>query len=424
MPQARAGTTGQMVGMSDSDERPKLHQYAGGATIIHDKQDFSLVLGGPLFQLLWRAHLSDGGLGLLRRRVLFLSLGSWLPLLLLTALEGNLVGSAVAVPFWKDLAVHVRFLVAIPLLVLAELVVHQRLVGIGRTFVDRNLIQELDLPRFFGAISSAFRLRNSVLAECLLLVLVYGFGVFFVWHRYTTLNAPTWYAVPTDGSSRLFVAGYWYRYISLPIFQFLLIRWYFRLFIWGRFLWQVSDIHLDLIPTHPDRVGGLGFLSNTVYAFTLLVVAHGALLSGQIADHIFFSADSLLDFKLEIAIVGGFLVCVIFGPLLTFLNQLAAAKRTGLSEYATLARLYVSEFDRKWLRGGARSDEPLLGSADIQSLADLGNSFEVVKGMRSVPITKDAILQLGVAFLLPLTPLALTIMPLDQLLKQLVGLLL
>ena len=47
-----------------------------------------------------------------------------------------------------------------------------------------------------------------------------------------------------------------------------------------------------------------------------------------------------------------------------------------------LAARYAREFDRKWLRGGAPADEPLLGSGDIQSLADLGNSYEVVKEMQ------------------------------------------
>ncbi|HEY1458587.1 MAG TPA: hypothetical protein VGH59_00865, partial [Casimicrobiaceae bacterium] len=92
-------------------------------------------------------------------------------------------------------------------------------------------------------------------------------------------------------------------------------------------------------------------------------------------------------------------------------------------EYGTLAERYVREFDAKWLHGGAPADEPLVGSADIQSLADLGNSFEVVKGMRFAPVTRDAILQVAVATLVPVAPLLLTVMPLEELLKNLFGLL-
>ena len=65
----------------------------------------------------------------------------------------------------------------------------------------------------------------------------------------------------------------------------------------------------------------------------------------------------------------------------------------------------MREFDAKWLRGGAPADEPLVGSADIQSLADLANSFEVVQTMRIAPVTKEAIVQLAAATLAPLVPL-------------------
>jgi AcrR family transcriptional regulator len=213
----------------------------------------------------------------------------------------------------------------------------------------------------------------------------------------------------------------WYAYASIPFFQFLLVRWYFRLVIWMRFLWQVSRIELSLVPTHPDRVGGLGFLSNTVYAFATLAVAHGALLAGQLANRIFFAGATLTEFKAEIAVVVAFLLCAILGPLLVFTPQLAQAKRKGLREYGALAERYVRGFDAKWLRGGAPADEAFVGSADIQSLADLGNSYELVRTMRLAPITKEAILRVAAAALVPMVPLLLTMMPLEALLKVLLG---
>jgi hypothetical protein len=266
-------------------------------------------------------------------------------------------------------------------------------------------------------------LRNSVLAEMLLIAVVYGVGILIIWRQYLALDTATWYATPSAEGSKLTLAGIWYGYVSLPIFQFLLVRWYFRLFIWTHFLWQMSRIELSLVPTHPDRVGGLNFLSNTVYAFTVLAVAHGALLAGQIANRIFFAGAALTQFKAEIALMVGFLLCVVLGPLLVFAPQLMAAKRTGLREYGTLAERYVREFDAKWLRGGAPADEPFVGSADIQSLADLSNNYEVGRTMRIAPITRDAIVRLVAATLIPILPLLLTMMPLETLLKQLVRIL-
>ena len=386
--------------------------------VRNDAQNFSLVLGGPLYQLLRRVHLSDDGHLMLRQRVLVISLLAWLPLLILSAIQGHLWGRSVAVPFLLDLEVHIRFLIVVPLLVVAELVVHQRLRTIATAFLERNLIPEDDLPRFDKAITSAFRLRNSVIAEVLLILLVYGVGILVVWRQFTALAADTWFA-PASSAGSMSLAGFWYGYLSIPLFQFLLLRWYFRMFIWVRFLWHVSRIKLALIPTHPDRVGGLGFLSTTVYAFSVLVLAHGAMISSQIANRIFFMGATLPDFDGEIAMVATFLLCLIFGPMLVFVPQLAQAKRTGLREYGTFAEAYVRGFDRKWLRGGKSKDEAPIGSADIQSLADLANSFEVVRSMRLVLVTKDAILQLAVALFLPMLPLLLTMMPLKELLMRL-----
>ena len=385
---------------------------------------FSLVLGGPFYQLFRRAHLSGTGLELLRRRIIVISMFAWLPLLLLSALNGQLLDGAVAVPFLLDVEVHVRFLIAMPLLIVAEIVVHRRMHLVVRQFLERKLIAESARTRFDSAIASALRLRNSVPAELLLVALVYGVGVFIVWRVYTVLDTSTWQTLPAeDTGRRLSAAGIWYAYVSLPLFQFMLLRWYFRIFIWLRFLWQVSRIDLNLLPIHPDRVGGLGFLSNTAYAFVPLALAHGAVLSGQIANRIFHLGAELLAFKIEIALVVCFVQVLVFAPLLLFSLQLAQAKRVGLREYGTLAARYIRDFDSKWLRGNTPVKEPLVGSADVQSLADMGNSFEGVRKMRAAPVTRDAIVELAAATAVPLAPLLLTIMPLEELVKRLAGIL-
>jgi hypothetical protein len=262
-----------------------------------------------------------------------------------------------------------------------------------------------------------------VLAEVLLIAFVYIVGITVVWRQFGTLDVATWYATPTADGSRLTLAGAWYGYVSLPVFPFLLLRWYFRVFIWARLLWQVSRIELNLLPTHPDRVGGLGFLANTVYAFIPVLTAHGALLAGQLANQIFHVGASLTQFRLEILLLVIFLVFLVVGPLLVFAPQLAQAKRTGLREYGTLAQGYVREFDAKWVHRNRQDEEPILGSADIQSLADLGNAFAVIQGMRIVPVTTEALFQLAVATVAPIVPLVLTLMPLEDLLKKLFGIL-
>jgi hypothetical protein len=391
-----------------------------GAPILQqDPYDFSVVLGGPLFQLIHKAHLAGDALELLRRRIVVISLVAWLPLLLLSILGGRAWGNAVPVPFLKDIEVHIRFLLALPLLIAAELVVHQRMRPVVHQFLDRGLISAGSRERFEAAVASAHRLRNSVIAEVLLLLFVYLVGVLVIWPS-AALKVGTWYAVRGAGGAREFSpAGWWYVLVSVPAFQFILYRWYFRMFVWIRFLWQASRCELSLVPTHPDRAGGLAFLSGTVMAFAPLLTAHGALLAGNIANKIFYQGATLPDFKPELVLFPAFLVLVVLGPLLFFAPDLAAARRTGLREYGILSQRYVREFDNKWLRGGAPADEPLVGSGDIQSLADLGNSFQVIQELRPVPIRKEAVIQLVVFTLLPVAPLTLTMISLEELLKKL-----
>lgn len=395
---------------------------------LHEKiseppKDFSLVLGGPLYQLLRKSRLSDNGLNLLKRRLIVIPMLVWLPLLFLSIIQGN-AWSGVEVPFIKDIELHIRFLAVMPMLIGAEMIVHQRMRRLISNFLDRQLIPEADMGRFRGAIESALKLRNSVMSEVLMIVFVYAFGILVVWKSYVGLNIDTWYASIVDGHRDLNLAGYWLVLVSLPFFQFLMIRWYFRIFIWVRFLWKVSRIKLNIIPTHPDRIGGLGFLANIIYAFSMLAMAHGTLLSALMANRIFFRGERLIDFKFDILLMLIYLFIILVLPLFVFSAQLAAAKREGLREYGELAQRYVRAYDQKWLRGGAEKQEQFIGSSDIQSLADLGSGFEVVSNMRFLPVNKQTLMQLAGWTLLPILPLLLTIMPLEDLLKRLFSLIL
>ena len=364
-------------------------------------------------------HLTGNALELVRRRIVVIALVAWLPLLVLSVIDGKAWGSAVKLPFLYDVDAHVRFLIALPLLIAAELIVHQRMRAVVGQFVSQGLVPDAVRERFDSVLAGALRLRNSVVAEVLIIAFVYGVGIFVVWRFYGVLSVPTWYATPEGGSIRPQLAGWWYFFVSLPIFQFILLRWYFRLFIWMRFLWQTSRLPLAYAPMHPDRMGGIGFLSRVSHAFAPLLVADGALLAGTLANRILFEGAVLTSFKVEIAVVVAVAVAFILGPLLVFVVPLAIAKRTALRDYGHLARRYVDDFDAKWLRGQAPPDEPLIGSADIQSLADLGNSYEVVRTMRTIPITRDTLIQLVAMTLLPIVPLLLTMISVEELFKQL-----
>jgi hypothetical protein len=387
----------------------------------HIVSNFSLVAGGPLFQLLRRARLEDDAAQLIRRRIAAFIVLAWVPLLVAAAIEGLAWDGRVAVPFLRDAAVHARLLVAMPLLIVAELVVHMRIRDVVAQFLEREIIAEADMARFDGAIESAMRLRNSVTAEVLMIALVYGIAISDSWLKYIGIEAATWYSPAAGPGAEFSAAGWWLAYVSLPLFQFMLLRWYFRLFIWARFLWQVSRLDLRLLPMHSDGVAGLAFLGNVSHAMAPLAAAHGALVAGVLADAIFHSGAKLTDFSIEVFMVVALMVCLVVGPLLVFAPRLAAAKRAGNRSYGALAQRLAREFETKWQGGGAPAGEPFLGSPDISALTDYTSALNVVRTMQIVPFTRQALLQLAVATVLPIAPLLLTIMPLDQLLKLLLG---
>src|SRR5437867_6119323 len=241
--------------------------------LLREPPDFSLVLGGPLYQLFLRTRMIKPPLDMLARRMIVIPTIAWLPLLLLSVVEGTAIGG-VRVPFLYDIEVHAKYLLALPLLILAEIIVHQRIRPVVRQFVERGVIRPEQLPQFHDIMASAMRLRNSVAIEVFLIVFVYTVGHYF-WLERMALQTATWYGSQAGAALQLSFAGYWYVFVTTPIGQFILLRWYFRILIWTRFLWQVSRLDLHLIPTHPDRAGGLGFLGGGLYAFTPLLFVQG-----------------------------------------------------------------------------------------------------------------------------------------------------
>jgi hypothetical protein len=385
-------------------------------------RDFSLVVGGPLFQIFRRAHLCGAGLELLHRRLLFIPLFAWLPLLFLSALDKHALGGAIKIPFLHDIEAASRFLVALPVFIVAEIVVHNRISPLIRRFVERRIVVTEDLPAFRAAVSSALRLRDSVTAELLLVVLVYTGGL-WIWRSQVALGDLTWYALPDAKHLHLTLAGYWYAGVSIPLFQFILLRWYMRLAIWFRLLWKISRLSLRLSAAHPDRAGGIGFVGKSSYAFGPILFGQGVLLSGLIASRVLHEGRSLLSFKMEAAGFIAFFVFIILGPLVMFTPLLDRAKRRGSSEYGLLANRYAFGFEDKWTRAGDVPENTLLGNEDIQSFGDIGSVFSKVHEMRLIPFGTQDITYLAAATAAPLLPLMLTIFSIPQLARLLIKIL-
>lgn len=389
-----------------------------------EQPEFSLIRGG----LWYRIQL---GLRLLRpdslragKRAILYALLSWAPLAALCALSGTAVGYASlggGIPFFEDVAIHVRFLIALPVLVIAEafvdrgtgmLVGHLRntgIVGSGRAAFDK-------------AVQGAVRLRDSRLAEIVILGLAFLGGWNQVWGRPRELSV--WFELG-GAQTTVAPAGWWLGLVASPLLLSCFLRLLWRYGLWARFLWMVSRSPLELSPAHPDRMGGLGMLKFGQRSFTGLFFALSAVVSATIANRMIHEGANLLDYKMMIGALALCAILVYALPLLVFIPPLARCKWRGLMKYDRFAGDYTQAFDQKWLRpekdqAGGETSEASLGSGDIQSLADLGNAFERVEGMRIVPMDPGTAITPALAVVLPMLPLVLMIMPLGELLKLLV----
>jgi len=288
--------------------------------------------------------------------------------------------------------------------------------------VRSGLVTEDRLPLLKSEILIINRLKDSRLAEILFLLVsfILTFMGLFVDMPGRTAN---WGTVLNQAGGSLTWVSSWYLLFCLPLFRFLIFRWLWHLGLWCYFLWRVTKLPLRLMPTHPDRSGGLGYLEVVQEHFTPLIVAVSAIYTASFAEDIsagIMEFESLIFFiPLVLILHFLFFIC----PLFTFSPALWKCRITGLREYMSMASHYVEAFDRRWIRDEKVSGESQLGTSDIQSLADLSNSVNVIHSMKIIPAGRRLLVQIAVAAVLPMAALLLLKYPFTQILGQLLKIL-
>ena len=383
--------------------------------VSSSRAEFSLVAGGPTHRLQQRLGLITPGSPHLARRAALSIVLTWVPLLVLSMAQGLAIGHDVRIPFLHDFAAYARFLVAIPLLILAEGLIEHHIAGVVAHVIHAGLVPERQYPEYESALSGAIRRRDCTLVEVVLLGLA-GVSVAVVLNEFP-VHVSTWLSLVSGSVHTRSWAGWWYLVVGVALFQFLLWRWLWRLGIWYGFLMRMSRLDLRLIPTHPDRAAGLGFVGDAQRFFWIIVVAFSATAAGVLGNEIVFGGIPLIRYKIAIAGYVLVVLLVFLGPLLMFLPQMMWAKIKSVHDYSTFAVMHNQMFDGQWVQGDNPEGEAVLGTPDISSLADLGNAYEVLDRMRPVPFDPADALILVLAALIPLAPLLLTVMPLGQMLE-------
>jgi hypothetical protein len=350
------------------------------------------------------------------RRALLVGIIAWVPLVLLSAVEGLALGPDPRQSMLLDIAAHARYLIALPLLVIAEAVCLPALAAIGRHFSDMGLIPPANRPRYEYLVDSTRRLLASPLTDFGILLLAYILTLGLGPSLYPQ-GVSTWVAPLSGGAHHLSLAGWWRAIVSQPLFLMLILGWLLRIALWARFLRGVARLDLALIPAHPDLAGGLGFAGTSIRAFLLLATALSTPIAGTVAQGIVYGGRSLEDFKFVIAGIVIVEMVLFIGPLFLLGSALLRARTRGIFQYGTLAEAVGQQFESRWLSSPGGVNAEALSAPDFSATTDLYSITANAFNMGLVPLKLAQVVPLVVAVLLPFVPVVLVALPMNEILS-------
>ncbi|HMK21608.1 MAG TPA: hypothetical protein VK466_04700 [Terriglobales bacterium] len=398
--------------MSEPEDRQSLSP--------NPEHDAPLFSRGPPWGLQEWLGLRSGNRPFLRRAGITIAVG-WLPLVILTAMRGDLIRSDTANSFILDFGVQTRFLLAAPLLALSEAVCVPRLAVIAREFLESGLISEADRSHYLAAVDSSRRLMNSRVAEVVLIALAYAL-VFAVVEAAPANLVPTWHGRLNPFAAS--PAGWWALLVSLPLLLLLQLGWLWRICLWARFLWLMNRLQLQLEAAHPDHSGGLAFVGRSLEAFLPIGFIVGLICAGPVANQVVHHHASPEQFQSVAigAVIAATLLCA--GPLLVFARRLIEERNNGERQYGALALRIDRRLRLKCFGPGRDMSQ---GTGDMSDFAGTNAANLIAANARAVKILPFELRSVGllmVTTFLPFVPVWLLSVPFDQLARKLGGFLL
>ena len=354
----------------------------------------------------------DNGLGV-ARRALFFAMFTWLPIVIWAALESRLLDRAVGEPLLAHYGVHVRCLVAIPLLILAEGMALRVVRTLVTQFLENGLIIESQRDRFIQIIKDSTDLRDKAFPWVIVfaLTLLWLIGVPESLHEHEL----SWATLDTG----LGFGGWWFLYVVRPVFTILLLGWLWRIGLLFRLFHQISKLDLALVPAHPDGMGGLGFLQKLPKAFVLVTLAMSAVLASRWIHDSLYHQIALETLKLPLLSFAVLWGLTVLAPLFVFSAKMISTRKRAMRDYSALLAEHGRLVHRKWILGQKVGEPDLLDAPELGPSADIETIYAAVKNMRVIPIGKSCIMPIIVPIALPMIVVAATQIPLLKILTTL-----
>lgn len=372
---------------------------------------------GPLGRVLAILPVGREPLRGSRRQAVIVALIAWIPLAVGTIVQDGFRFGASASAFLTDFGAHARYLVALPLLVVADRFCGSRLTALAHYFLDSGMVEAKDRAHFDALVDATRQRCESVGAAVMIVAATYAI-VTLLLAVIPASEFPTWHRA--GESRRMSLAGGWQVAVSAPLLIALFLAWMWRLGVWTGFLCRMARSPLRLCAAHPDRAGGLKFVGFSVRAYAPIGAALGALVAGRVANQVWHGTPlGSYDITAGGLVVG---VVVLFtAPLFSFTPRLMHEWREGVYKYGRLAEQVGLQFEDKWFRSHA-VDRDALEASDFSAAVDLSGYVSNVYDMRVVPGELKSMLALAGATALPLLPVVVLAMPFDVLAKSVASL--
>jgi hypothetical protein len=391
-----------------------MHRVQPAVESTQPADDLSLIRGGLFYRMQRATRLMDEQRWLFGRRVILAVAITWAPLLIMTWLF-NPHGFPSLI---RDYRVYARLLVAVPVLLLGQIIMETRFRMVVQHVRDAGLLDEAGLRKLDEVIAQLRRLRDSIFPELIVIVGAYAHTA-AIWHSRFAV-APEWAAYRGAGSAiTITPAGLYFGLISQVFYQILIGLALWKWLLWAFFLFKLSRTKLKLVATHPDGHGGLGFLGLSPLGFAPVAFAGSAVIGAMWRYQILHAGAHLRDYTLSGGVLLGIVILIALGPLAFFIRGLSTLRRRAIFEYGTLAQMHSADFHDKWILHRKGHEEEFLTAPESSSLADFGTSYENIENMVPFPFDKGAIIGLAIAVLLPMMPAVLAEMPLSEVLKGL-----
>lgn len=389
---------------------------------VTDVAAFSLCEGGRLLHaVLTKSGLRGGKRGRLLLVGLLLVI-SWLPLVIFSAAGGALFGG-VDHPFVGDMGAWARFFVSIPIMILAEPVADRILGMVVELFRRSGLVREADRPAFEAAVARAQRWATSDGIELALLLTALAVPHLLNYASLPRLAGESaWFGAVVDGREVITAAGRWYGWVSLPLVQFLMLRWLWRIIAWWGLVWRVSRLDLACVAAHPDGAGGLGFLAWSPLAFRTVLLGFSAMAATTVSNRIQYGGESLADARGPIIAFIVLECLLLLAPQFFFVRDLVKARYTALAGYGLTGVKMTREFDRHWTAPPPANAADLLDSQQSSALADYSSMFLQVRSMRPVGSSVREVAGILLPVAAPFAPLLLYQYSLKEILQGVVQL--